>query len=240
MSVSNSTLLENGPSLSSLGQTNSAHPKERKKISTACNECKRRKRKCVPGAPPCPPCRVAGIDCTFAEDEDKRKRSNRRHTIDLLEQQKTLLENLLSILRHGNDVDVGKVVQLVRSEISPKDLGEQLERAANRNEYSPAQSRTKPSPLSTGSVSSSGATASTKTSSQFSARIRAATWSTVTCDDDFVSDLLTLYLTWQHPCLHLFRVDYLIEAAEAEDLRSHFCSPLLMNVMFAIACVSHF
>lgn len=67
--------------------------------------------------------------------------------------------------------------------------------------------------------------------------ITAAPWVTITDNNELVSHLMSLYLTWDHPVWHLFDFDIFIDAMKNGD--STYCSPVLVNAILAEACVSH-
>lgn len=63
-------------------------------------------------------------------------------------------------------------------------------------------------------------------------------WTTVTDDDEFVSHLMSLWFTWSHPFLNWIDRDLFIRHMQAGDLESPVCSPFLVNIILADACVS--
>ncbi|KAF3192267.1 hypothetical protein TWF225_000524 [Orbilia oligospora] len=64
--------------------------------------------------------------------------------------------------------------------------------------------------------------------------VTAHPWTTVTDDDELVSHLMSLYMTWDHPVWHLFDWDIFIDAMKTGD--TTYCSPLLVNATLAEAC----
>ena len=69
-------------------------------------------------------------------------------------------------------------------------------------------------------------------------RVPAKPWTNVTDDDDLVSHLVSLYMTWDYPFYAFFDRRSFIEDMQKGNLNSDFCSPLLVNVLLANACVS--
>jgi hypothetical protein len=63
-------------------------------------------------------------------------------------------------------------------------------------------------------------------------------WTEVTSDASFVSHLISLYFTWQHPGLNWIDRDLFLRDMRSKKLGSKFCSPLLVNSILAVACVS--
>lgn len=71
-------------------------------------------------------------------------------------------------------------------------------------------------------------------------QVPAYPWTSMTDDDGFVSHLISLWFTWVHPFLNWIDKDLFIREMQAGSLDSEFCSPFLVNIILADACVSHF
>lgn len=69
-------------------------------------------------------------------------------------------------------------------------------------------------------------------------RLPAEPWTGVTNDDDAVSHLFSIYLTWQHSTYPAFDPEILIQEVRLKRLSSQYCSKFLMNAVLASACVS--
>lgn len=69
-------------------------------------------------------------------------------------------------------------------------------------------------------------------------RIPAQPWTTVTKDDDAVSHLFSIYLTWQHQTYPAFDPDIVIRETRLKQSSSLYCSKFLINAVLASACVS--
>jgi hypothetical protein len=69
-------------------------------------------------------------------------------------------------------------------------------------------------------------------------RVPAHPWTSVTEDDDFVSHLISLWFTWAHPFLNWIDRDLFIREMQTGSIDSDFCSPFLVNIILADACVS--
>jgi hypothetical protein len=63
-------------------------------------------------------------------------------------------------------------------------------------------------------------------------------WTIVTTDDFAVSHLVSTYWTWQYHQYPSLIPETFIRAMKAKDISSLFCSPLLVNAILAVACVS--
>ena len=68
--------------------------------------------------------------------------------------------------------------------------------------------------------------------------VPARPWTTVTEDARFVSQLVSLWLTWFHPFCNWLDRDLFLRDMRSGDLQARFCSPFLVNAMLAAACVS--
>lgn len=68
--------------------------------------------------------------------------------------------------------------------------------------------------------------------------VPASPWTNVTDDDDFVSHLLSLWITWHLPWYHYVDQEIFTKAMQTRDLGSALCSPFLVNAILANACVS--
>ena len=69
-------------------------------------------------------------------------------------------------------------------------------------------------------------------------QVPAKPWTTVTDDDALVSHLISLYFTWHHSVLNCIDRDIFLRDMKSGNLDSRFCSPLLVNSILTIACVS--
>ena len=68
-------------------------------------------------------------------------------------------------------------------------------------------------------------------------RLPAQPWTTVTTDDQLVSYLISLFLTWDHMYMSLLDRDRFVEAMARGKLDTPYCSPMLVNAILAYSCV---
>jgi hypothetical protein len=68
--------------------------------------------------------------------------------------------------------------------------------------------------------------------------VPAKPWTTVTDDDDYVSHLMSLWFTWAHQWWGWVDKDVFVEAMAAKNVDSLVCTPYLVNIILADACVS--
>ncbi|KAJ5362971.1 pathway-specific regulatory protein, partial [Penicillium brevicompactum] len=67
-------------------------------------------------------------------------------------------------------------------------------------------------------------------------KVPAKPWTNVTDDDDLVSHLVSLYMTWDYPFYAFFDRKTFLENMAKGNLNSDFCSPFLVNALLANAC----
>ncbi|CAG7926144.1 unnamed protein product [Penicillium olsonii] len=67
-------------------------------------------------------------------------------------------------------------------------------------------------------------------------KVPAKPWTNVTDDDELVSHLVSLYMTWDYPFYAFFDRTTFLENMEKGNLNSDFCSPFLVNALLANAC----
>ena len=68
-------------------------------------------------------------------------------------------------------------------------------------------------------------------------QVPARPWTSVTEDDDYVSHLISLWFTWAHPWWHWVDEKSFLEAMRSRNLQSPLCTPYLVNMILADACV---
>ncbi|KAJ5655211.1 hypothetical protein N7507_007161 [Penicillium longicatenatum] len=65
--------------------------------------------------------------------------------------------------------------------------------------------------------------------------VPATPWTDVTDDNDLVSHLVSLYFTWDHPCVQFLDQNKFLEHMRRGVLDSEFCSPMLVNSILSMA-----
>ncbi|KAJ6002440.1 Transcription factor [Penicillium sp. IBT 35674x] len=66
-------------------------------------------------------------------------------------------------------------------------------------------------------------------------QVPAKPWTEITDDNDLVSHLVSLYFTWDHPCVQFLDQKKFLEHMRRGVLDSEFCSPLLVNSILSMA-----
>lgn len=167
-----------------------------------------------------------------------RRRTAVKKRLDSADVDRKLLDSLLEWLRSGLNEQINPLMILIRSNAPRQDLQAFLEYNVG-------------SPNSAGSELLDGNSLLPR---QYPRRrhrtggiadiinppiqVPAKPWTTVTDDDDFVSHLLSLWFTWAHQWWHWVDKVLFLEAMRTQDLNNPLCTPYLVNMILADACVS--
>ncbi|CAL5869594.1 uncharacterized protein PFLUO_LOCUS3824 [Penicillium psychrofluorescens] len=218
-----------------------------------------------PPKPPCNACKATGTQCEFDPTLDLRRKeahtakiSGLEAKIEELHNYKHLLDDLITRIRSPHRHEVNRVVKMIR--MDDFDI-EEVVRAVE----SPIAASTHPQLLpDPHDMDVSGEDVQVKqekddvewldlppqrTVDPYARvtlenlcdiprfRVPAQPWTKVTNDSQLVSHLISLYLTWDHPCSQLIDQDVFLKHIKAKDLTSEFCTPLLVNSLLAMASV---
>ncbi|KAM0321360.1 hypothetical protein ACHAQA_010162 [Verticillium albo-atrum] len=67
--------------------------------------------------------------------------------------------------------------------------------------------------------------------------VKATRWTSVTDEDAFVANLVSLYVSWEHASCRIFDENYFIEQLLSGE--GAYCSPLLINAILAVAKLNY-
>ncbi|KAI3002245.1 transcriptional regulator family: Fungal Specific TF [Aspergillus niger] len=220
----------------------------RKHKTTACKACKQKKLKCR-GDPPCQHCVANGIPCLVDEMADMRRKYAMKRKLDRLEQAEETLLRLIDALRESESKRLAQLLNLIRSnasfeelqifleqqftgreiELSPelREIQSQISRPSDDDEESqpPSQPRSSRRVLDVRRLADNPVH-----------QVPAKPWTTVTDDDDLVSHLVSLWLTWTYPFFHWLDKDAFLRDMRAGNLECRFCSRFLVNAILSEAC----
>ncbi|KIW91353.1 uncharacterized protein Z519_08249 [Cladophialophora bantiana CBS 173.52] len=208
----------------------------RKKVSLACLSCRRRRTKCDGGVP-CASCLSRNTECVKDEFDDGRRKLAVKRRLESLEKDRHLLNALLNAIRTGESNQLHALIGLIRNNAARQDLADFLENgsggirggvvdALNRRIDSSAVHRR--SRIRYGRI---------QDIVNPPILVPARPWTTVTNDDDFVSHLMSLWFTWAHPWWHWVDETLFLEAIRSRDTSSLICTPYLVNMILADACL---
>ncbi|KAL4890685.1 hypothetical protein BDV59DRAFT_183979 [Aspergillus ambiguus] len=216
----------------------------RKHKTTACRACKLKKLKCR-GDPPCEHCMSNGLECIVDEMADMRRKFAMKRKLDRLEQAEDVLLRLLSALRESENTKIAQLLNLIQSNASFAELQIFLEQT-----FSPTELESTPELREVQSHILRPSDDESDDSMQASGRrmmdvrrltdvpvyrVPAKPWTSVTDNDDLVSHLISLWITWTYPFFDWLDKDAFIRDMQAGDLRCRFCSPFLVNAILAEA-----
>ncbi|KAE8313847.1 hypothetical protein BDV41DRAFT_246749 [Aspergillus transmontanensis] len=218
---------------------NDAHPR-RKNVGTACSACKARKLKCT-GTAPCANCVKSRLECTLDQTLDKRRRGALKRKIDQLEEKEDLLFRLVSVLRESGNRSTIPLLNLIRSNASLPEIQYYLNHQVPESELALMPELLEVSHevqrlQDADSRSVRRILDAKRLSDQPLFQVPAKPWTSVVSDNDFVSHLISLWLTWFHPFSNWVNRDRFIYDMQAGLLGAKYCSPFLVNAILAYAC----
>ncbi|KAJ5125987.1 hypothetical protein N7448_005298 [Penicillium atrosanguineum] len=95
-----------------------------KRASTACKECQKRRTRCSmsPISTSCTECETHGRECLYDETSDKRRKAAAKRTQEDLGNLREFVEQLLHLLRAGDNNTVQHLIHQIRSGASQEDI----------------------------------------------------------------------------------------------------------------------
>ncbi|KAL3448235.1 hypothetical protein BJX65DRAFT_317464 [Aspergillus insuetus] len=181
------------------------------KASVACTAC--RTRRCVGGIP-CDYCRRVNTACVVDAESDGRKKGTLEGRLHALRRDHTLLLGLVRTLAE-NDAETGRILNVIQSNASLDEIRDLLEHRRLPGGEAREEGVAYNGPLY---------------------RVPAQPWTSLTDDSDYVSHLISLYFSWDHPVHSWIERDLFLRDMEAGSIECLFCSPFLVNAILAVAC----
>ncbi|KUL85410.1 hypothetical protein ZTR_07032 [Talaromyces verruculosus] len=178
-------------------------------------------------------------ECIIDVESDQRRKLNLKRKVDSLENDRQFLIRLIESLRTGQQNHITDLLSYIRSSSSLDEIKSFLDSHVQQPETEPTpqmremfvelerlqqSQRRPPRTLAARQLSETPLVA-----------VPAKPWTTVTDDDNFVSHLISLWLTWHYPWFRCIDPEILIKAMQSGDLQSSLCSPFLVNAMLAEA-----
>ena len=190
-----------------------------------------------------------GIPCVVDEMADMRRKYAMKRKLERLEQAEEILIRLIDALRESESKRLSQLLNLIRSnasfeelriflaqqftgkeiDMSPelRELRSQIARPSEDEEEQPSHhSRAPRRVLDVRRLADSPVY-----------RVPAKPWTKVTDDDDLVSHLVSLWLTWTYPFFDWLDKDAFLRDMQAGNLDCRFCSPFLVNAILSEASV---
>lgn len=161
-----------------------------------------------------------------------------------LQNSKYLLHKLISSLRTSNDEQVAQITTLIRSNGSLEEIKSCLEtqdikKCLMNRQPAPELEQLKlnfPRHSSTSHDQPRDIWQISRVAENPIVAIPAAQWTSVTDDDDLVSNLISLWLTWDHIWYCWVDSELLVHALLSGDRDSRVCNSFLVNCILAWAC----
>lgn len=173
---------------------------------------------------------------------DQRRKLNLKRKVDSLESDRHFLIRLIESLRTGQQNHITDLLSYIRSSSSLNEIKSFLDSYVQQTEtVSTPQMRemfVELERLQRSRDRPPRTLAARQPSDTPLVTVPAKPWTTVTDDDDFVSHLISLWLTWHYPWFHCIDPAIFIKAMQSGDLQSSLCSPFLVNAILAEASVS--
>lgn len=198
---------------------------------------------------PCANCLKSRLECTLDSTADRRRRGALKRKIDELEDKEDLLVRLVDVLRESGNCRAYPLVNLIRSNASLPEIRYYIDHQLPRDELSrtpdileAAHAVASAVPVNSGDDARSlrRILDAKRLSDIPRFRVPARPWTRVVEDDDVVSHLVSLWFTWRQPFggCWVDRGRFLRDMQAAGNVaRRRFCSPFLVNIILADACV---
>lgn len=182
---------------------------------------------------------------------DMRRKFAMKRKLDRLEQAEDTLLHLIGALRGSENTRIAQLLNLIRSNASFDEIAvfleqqfsrAEIERSPELREFRSQLSR----PSDEDDDDGNEGTAPRIPRRMLEVRrladipvykVPAKPWTTVTDDDDLVSHLVSLWLTWTYPWFDWLDKDAFIRDMQAGNLNCRFCSPFLVNAILSEASV---
>ncbi|GAA92851.1 C6 transcription factor [Aspergillus luchuensis IFO 4308] len=173
----------------------------------------------------------------------RRKLSHKRK-LNELEAERGFLQQLVNTLRDSSDDKALQLLGLIRSQAPPAELQLYIKNAMTDGvrQQSPVgadmydRTRSPSNTIDFHRPSPHRALTIKRLHSSPVYRVPAEPWTSVTKSDEFVSHLVSLWLTWSQPFHNWIDRDLFLRDAQAANLNSQCCSPFLMNCILTEAC----
>ncbi|KAL2424742.1 Notoamide biosynthesis transcriptional activator notL' [Exophiala dermatitidis] len=216
--------------------------RQRRNITTACKACRKRRSKCDDNTP-CSACVLKQTECVRDQGEDGRRKIAWKRKVEELESGHHLTPQLLEAIRNGDMSEVDKLIALIRSKATQEEIVDfiatNFSRETSGGEESETRSRTSSTRQRSRSVHRPHRSIVPRDFDSPLISVPAIPWTTVTDDDQLVSDLISLWFTWRHWCYPFVDRERLIAAMQSKISDDTICTPYLVNMILSDACFDY-
>jgi hypothetical protein len=191
---------------------------------------------------PCSRCVENGYECIVDEDNDLRRRGALKRKAEMMEQDRELLIQLVTALRGSNERHISHLVNMIRSHASLQEIREyitdhlKLGTIEDTSEVKEFRRQIRHLLDSEGPAFESRKAQRVAHSRSFN--VPAKPWTTVQCNSSLVSELVSLWFTWNHSMFPCIDRSLFVRDMRAGNVDCQYCSPFLVNAILADACVS--
>ncbi|OCT51910.1 hypothetical protein CLCR_08118 [Cladophialophora carrionii] len=190
-------------------------------------------RKKCDGGVPCASCLSRNTECVKDENDDGRRKLVVKRRLEILEKDRGLLDDLLRALRVAGPNQLNALISMIRADAGAQEIKAFLKDGfsnvgADDNHQNRHQQSYRRHRHMLGRI---------QDFVNPPLQVPARPWTTVTDDDDLVSHLMSLWFTWAHPWWHWVDEKEFIKAMQAGDTSSLICTPYLVNMILADACL---
>jgi hypothetical protein len=190
------------------------------------------------GESPCANCLASNKTCQYDPTQDGRRKQSRKRRLDELEVRSQALDRLLGLLKNSSSPESEELLALIRDggtineilgflDAHPGKLADEARSSLTPTPPEPPRPDPQPRRMLT----------LTELTDDPPFKVPATPWTTVTDDDLFVSHLVSTYMSWYHWYYHNFDERLFLDAMQAGDLGSVYCSPFLVNAVLGMGCV---
>ncbi|KAG2014428.1 hypothetical protein GB937_006653 [Aspergillus fischeri] len=189
---------------------------------------------------PCARCFENSIECIVDESNDLRRKGALKRKAAMMEQDQELLIQLVSALRGSNERHVSHLVNMIRSHASLQEIREYITDHLKLGTIEDTSEVTEFRRQIRFLLDVEGPAFESRKAQQVahprSFNVPAKPWTVVQCNNAFVSELVSLWFTWNHSMFPCIDRSLFVRDMRAGNVVCQYCSPFLVNAILADAC----
>ncbi|KAF7173510.1 hypothetical protein CNMCM5623_005748 [Aspergillus felis] len=189
---------------------------------------------------PCARCFENGVECIVDESNDLRRKGALKRKAAMMEQDQELLIQLVSALRGSNERHVSHLVNMIRSHASLQEIREyitdHLKLGTIEDTPEVKEFRRQIRLLLDLEGPALEARKTERVAHSRSFNVPAKPWTMIQCSSPFVSELVSLWFTWNHSVFPCIDRSLFLRDMRAGNVACQYCSPFLVNAILANAC----
>ena len=182
---------------------------------------------------PCASCLSRNTECVKDENDDGRRKLAVKRRLEALDKDSRILDDLLKAIRAAGQSQLSALLKMIKGNAGRPELRQFLDTGfvddLSGDGEDPGAATYRRHRYMLGRI---------QDVVNPPIQVPAKPWTNVTDDDDLVSHLVSLWFTWAHPWWHWVDERQFIAAMQSADTSSLICTPYLVNMVLADACVS--